>query len=69
MPKLVLRVGPEAAKMPSTEGFARYAGPTPPAGAYPAKVKQITIKESKQGNPMFMVEAGEIYRVLPWRLG
>ncbi len=56
MPKLVLRVGPEAAKMPSTEGFARYAGPTPPAGAYPAKVKQITIKESREKKlPMLMV--------------
>ena len=42
--KLQLKVGAEAAKVEAVEGFAKYAGETPPAGVYKAVVKQLQIK-------------------------
>lgn len=48
MPKLVLALGAEAAKVEAVEGFANYSGPTPPAGLYFSRVKQIGITETKQ---------------------
>jgi len=55
MPKYVVKVGPEAAKVKSTEGFARYSGPTPPPGAYPVRVRSIRATESKSGDDMLAV--------------
>lgn len=48
MPKLVLALGADAAKVEAVEGFANYSGPTPPAGLYFSRVKQIGITETKQ---------------------
>lgn len=45
--KLQLKVGAEAAKVEAVEGFAKYGGPTPPAGAYKAVIKQLQIKPVK----------------------
>lgn len=47
MPKLVLALGAEAAKVEAVEGFANYSGPTPPAGLYFSRVKQIGVTETK----------------------
>lgn len=48
MPKLVLALGAEAAKVEAVEGFANYSGPTPPPGIYFSRVKQIALTETKQ---------------------
>lgn len=56
MPKLVLALGAEAAKVEAVEGFANYSGPTPPAGLYFSRVKQIGITETKNTKkPMLRV--------------
>lgn len=56
MPKLVLALGAEAAKVEAVEGFANYSGPTPPAGLYFSRVKQIGVTETKNTKkPMLRV--------------
>lgn len=56
MPKLVLALGAEAAKVEAVEGFANYNGPTPPAGLYFSRVKQIGVTETKNTKkPMLRV--------------
>lgn len=51
--KLKLKIGAEAANVAASTGFANYTGPTPPAGVYAAKIKQLQIKETKgaEGKP------------------
>lgn len=56
MPKLGLALGAEAAKVEAVEGFANYSGPTPPAGLYFSRVKQIGVTETKNTKkPMLRV--------------
>lgn len=52
MPKLKLGLGAAAAKVEAVEGFANYSGPVPPAGIYPAVIKQIMFGESSTKKPM-----------------
>lgn len=52
MPKLKLGLGAAAAKVEAVEGFASYSGETPPAGIYPAVIKQIMFGESATKKPM-----------------
>ena len=52
MPKLKLGLGAAAAKVEAVEGFASYSGETPPAGIYPAVIKQIMFGESSTKKPM-----------------
>ena len=42
--KLQLKLGAAAAQVEAVEGFAKYAGPVPPAGVYKAVVKQLQFK-------------------------
>ncbi|WGH20848.1 hypothetical protein QLT00_gp65 [Gordonia phage Commandaria] len=58
--KLKLKLGAEAAKVEASTGFQNYTGPTPPAGVYSAKIKQIGMKATRAGDKTMLVSIIEL---------